>query len=151
MIEKHHIEEFLRANGVPPTADDEEIRSMLLSARWNDNEVDTALMVLKENINSKQTHVDTLHKVFQSDDRLTPGEITSLLGISVDIKADEINPVLKRRLFLEHFRIVIAVFLSILIAFVFILYFMYQNQAGPFYKPLSNADVDTITATRTSH
>ena len=43
MIEKRNVEAFLKVNGIPPTAKDEEIRSILLSARWNNNEVDTAL------------------------------------------------------------------------------------------------------------
>ena len=58
MIEKRSVEAFLKVNGIPATAKDEEIRSVLLSARWNNNEVDTALMVLKENVLSNETHVD---------------------------------------------------------------------------------------------
>ena len=67
MIDKRSIEAFLRVNGIPPTAQDEEIRSVLLSAKWNENEVDTALVVLKENLTNQETHVDTLHKVFNSE------------------------------------------------------------------------------------
>jgi hypothetical protein len=84
MLNKHHIEAILKANGIPATAPDEEIRSVLISARFNENDVDTALVVLKENVVTNKPHVDTLHKVFHSDDRLTPAEISSLLGVQAD-------------------------------------------------------------------
>ena len=106
---------------------------MLLSARWDNNEVDTALMVLKQNTKNQQTHVDTLHKVFQSDDRLTPTEISALLGISVKVDEEEVNNVLKKRLLIEKFRTTIAIALAILFALAGLSYFMYLNGAGPFY------------------
>lgn len=91
MIERSHVERLLRLNGVEATAPDEEIKSILVSARWHKNDVETALMVLRENTVSHQTHVDTLHKVFQSDDSLKPETISALLGIDVDIAKDAIS------------------------------------------------------------
>jgi hypothetical protein len=85
MIDKHHVEELLRLNGVKATAPDEEIKSVLISARWHEQDVETALMVLRENKVSHQTHVERLNKVFTSDDRLQPELISSLLGVDVDL------------------------------------------------------------------
>ncbi|MFM2424279.1 MAG: hypothetical protein RLZZ70_670 [Candidatus Parcubacteria bacterium] len=84
MLTRQSIESLLKANGIPPTAPDEEIRSVLISARFAENDVDTALLVLKENKVTSQAHVDTLHKVFHSDERLSPADISSLLGIEVN-------------------------------------------------------------------
>lgn len=134
MIEKRNVEAFLKANGIPPTAKDEDIRSVLLSARWNNREVDTALMVLKENIVSNKTHVDTLHKVFNSDDRLSSAEITKLLGIDVDLSDHNSNQ--KDGTFSQqvHHSSLITIILAILIAVSSIGHLMYQEQAGFFHE-----------------
>jgi len=133
MIEKKRIEDFLRANGVPATAPDEEIRSILLGASFDENEVNTALLILKENTISNETHIDTLHKVFRSDNRLKPSEISSLLGISVNLSDNDIyyNTADKRRT-----TIINAFFISLFVViFVFLGLFimMYVDQVGPFY------------------
>jgi len=134
MIEKRNIEAFLKVNGIPATAKDEEIRSVLLSARWNNNEVDTALMVLKENTKSNETHVDTLHKVFNSDDRLSSAEITKLLGIDVNLSDLEDVTISKKHQLIENSSALIVFGLSLLIAFSSIGYLMYKEKAGVFHS-----------------
>jgi hypothetical protein len=133
MLEKDNIEAFLRVNGIAPTAKDEEIRSVLLSARWNHDEVDTALMVLKENIKDQTTHVDTLHKVFNSDKRLSAAEISSLLGITVNIANNEVNtPIAKFTERNENLNFFAALLLSVTISLSSIGYLMYREKAGFF-------------------
>lgn len=134
MIEKRNVEAFLRVNGIPPTAKDEEIRSVLLSARWNNNEVDTALMVLKENVKNNETHVDTLHKVFNSDDRLSSAEITKLLGIEVNLSDHNLaNSNSTYQKSFNHSAIITLV-LSLIIAVSSIGYLMYKEKAGVFHN-----------------
>jgi len=133
MIEKKRIEDFLRANGVPATAPDEEIRSILLSASFNEYEVNTALLILKENTVSNKTHIDTLHKVFRSDNRLKPSEINSLLGISVNLSDNDIyyNTVEKRRATIMN--TIIVFFLVVIFVFLGLFTMMYIDHVGPFY------------------
>ncbi len=117
MIEKQHVESFLKANGVKPTASDEEIRSILISARWEHTEIDTALIVLKENVLSHETHVDTLHKVFNTDNRLNAAEISALLGINVTIAPEDVTTsVTEKRRRIEQGRIVLSFVLAVCIA-----------------------------------
>jgi hypothetical protein len=85
MIKRNQIESILKINGVQPTSPDEQIRSVLLSARYTKDEVDTAIMVLRENTKTNQTRVDGLHKVFRTNEGLRPDEISQLLGIEVDV------------------------------------------------------------------
>ena len=85
MIKRDQIESILKINGVQPTSPDEEIRSVLLSARYSKDEVDTAIMVLRENTKTNKTRVDGLHKVFRSDEALSPEEISQLLGIEIEL------------------------------------------------------------------
>lgn len=133
MIEKRNIEAFLKVNGLPPTAKDEEIREVLLSARWDNNEVDTALMVLKANVDSNKTHIDTLHKVFNSDDRLSPAEISSLLGIDVALTNDDVNNVHLKQARAQKYLSYSIFFLAFVIALSSITYMMYVEKAGFFH------------------
>jgi len=155
MIDKHAVEAFLRANGVHPTAKDEEIRSVLLSARWNNNEVDTALMVLRENVLNQETHVDTLHKVFNTDNRLNSAEISALLGIDVAISGSDVNNINKKYSMSNRARTLVGFVLSVMIAFGSIGYIMYKEQSGVFFvkhkktespTALSSSTPDTKTA-----
>ncbi len=137
MIEKKHIETLLKANGIPPTAEDEEIRSILISARWNNNDVDTALMVLKEKKDTKATHVDTLHKVFHSNDRLSPSDISSLLGIKVTLSADDVLDVEVKRRKIERTQSLVAVILALSLVMLGLTYLMYIEEAGVFHSGIN--------------
>jgi hypothetical protein len=137
MFDRRQLESFLRINGLTPLARNEEIRSMLLSARWNEKDVDTAIMILKENTTTKAVAIDSAHKIFHSDDRLTPSEIQSLLGIDVPYSDDTSNQMtyLEERLQVERRSTRLAMFLAIIIAIVSVLYVMYQEKAGFFHQP----------------
>jgi len=91
MLERDHIEKLLKLNGVAVTAPDEEIKSVLLSARWHKNDVETALLVLRENTKSHETHVDSLHRIFSSDEHLQPETISALLGVDVTISNADLD------------------------------------------------------------
>jgi len=91
MLERTSIESLLRLNGVDPTAPDEEIKSVLISARWHKDDVETALLVLRENTKNNTSRVDSLHKVFRSDDQLRPETISALLGVDVSVTKDALN------------------------------------------------------------
>lgn len=139
MFDKNRIEAILRANGVSPTSKDEEIRSVLLSARWNEDEVDTALMVLKENVVNKETHIDTLHKVFRSDDHLSGQEISELLGIDVPLTRENLTAIENNPTQNSRIQSLLAVLLSILIAICSLGYVMYQEQAGLFHPSMMSS------------
>lgn len=141
MIDKRNIEAFLKVNGIPPTAKDEEIRSVLISARWNQNEVDTALMVLRENTKNQKSHVDTLHKIFNSDDRLSSAEISSLLGIDVHLSSEDVGDINTKRKIIENHQALIAFILSLIIAASSLGYLLFAEGAGVFHE-------DTVTTTK---
>lgn len=90
MIERAHIAQILRLNGIDIEAPPEQIKSILLSAKWHEDDVETALTVLREDPNDQQRHVETIHKVFRSDQRLNPETISSLLGIDVELSSQDI-------------------------------------------------------------
>jgi hypothetical protein len=139
MIEKQHVEAFLKANGVKETASDEEIRSVLISARWDHEEIDTALIVLKENMTSHETHIDTLHKVFNSDSRLNAAEITALLGIEVSLTHHDVTTsVSEKRQLIERGRIIFSFILSVFLATASVGYVFYRTH-GPVVNKVTHA------------
>ncbi len=131
MTDKRHIESILKVNGIAPTAADEEIKSVLLSARFNEDEVDAALMVLRENVKTNETRVDGLHKVFRTDGGLRPAEISKLLGIDIELTdADSVRTDPRRFSLLE---LVLLSLASSLLAIVCLLMYMYSEGIGWFH------------------
>jgi len=133
MIDRLHIEHILKLNGLTPTAPDEEIRSVLVSAKWQDEEVETALTVLREKIDSHSTRIDTLHNVFLTDKRLSPEAIHTLLGIDVELSAAEILEVRTNKRNISFWQVMTIVTYATILAFGSILIVMYVQNFGPFH------------------
>jgi hypothetical protein len=134
MFERHHVEELLRINGVPLTAPDEEIKSVLISARWHEKDVETAMTVLRENTVSHHTHVDTLQKMFRSDEKLRPETISALLGVDIEVPQGSLkttDQLKKRSLTLSQ--VFHIAFLSIVLSSVCVIGTMWLTQAGLFH------------------
>jgi hypothetical protein len=135
MIDKRHVESVLRINGLTKTAADEEIRSVLLSARFEKDEIETALMVLRENVKTSETRVDGLHKVFRSDQVLQPEEISELLGVDVALPTITEQKVVQRKYaFLQFLSLWTA---SLVIAVTTVLVYMYIHNIG-FFHPTNS-------------
>ena len=135
MVDRSHIESILKVNGVPPSAPDEVIRSVLLSARYDKDEVDAAIMILRQNTKTKETRVDGLHKVFRSNDALSAAEISALLGVEVNL--DTITNLRKKQKSYSRAQSTIIIILSILLGVAGLIFYMYVYQVGVFYPGLS--------------
>lgn len=131
MIARHQVEAILKINGVTPTSPDEQIRSVLMSARYTKDEVDAAVMVLREDTKTKETRVDGLHKVFRTQEALNSTEISNLLGIDMDIES-QIAVETHNRAF-STFQYALIWFLSLALALGGILTYMYLHQVGVFH------------------
>ena len=131
MINREQVEKILTINGVHAGSPDEQIRSVLLSARYSMDEVDTAIMVLREDTKTKKTRVDGLHKVFRSGEGLNPTEISQLLGIDVTIEDKlEERKRAQQMTFVQYLMIWV---MSVVLAVSGILFFMYIHKVGPFF------------------
>lgn len=131
MVDKNQIETLLRIHGMSPTSPEEEIRSVLLSAQYNTDEIDTAMTVLRENIYNKTSRLEGLHKIYRTDSGLQPKEVSSLLGIDMDIQEVEMRNHRTRKLTGGQNFIVLAV--ALLLALFGLMYSMYLHQTGPFH------------------
>jgi hypothetical protein len=132
MINRRQVENILKINGVTPTSADQEIRSVLLSARYNKDEVDSAIMVLRQNVKTNETTVEGLHKVFRTDLALKPSEVSDLLGVQIDVS--EKVSVSRNIQGFSLFQLLIIWVLSVLLALLGILMLMYQYKIGFFHS-----------------
>lgn len=135
MLQKKDIETILKINGVSVGAPDEEIRSVLLSARYNDDDIDTAIMVLRENTKTHQTRVDGLHKIFRSDEGLKPAEISALLGIEVEV--DEVTIDRNKNREMSYIQTTIVTLLAVGLALAGVFTAMYVYKVGAFHPTAS--------------
>jgi len=135
MIDRNHIEKILKINGMSPAEPDEMIRSVLLSARYDKDEIDTALMVLREDSETKRIRVEGLHKVFRSNDSLQPKEISELLGIEVNVSHHQPVAIEKQRVTLVS--VMFVWILSVSFAVVGVILFMHMNSVGIFHPSVT--------------
>ena len=88
-------------------------------------------MVLREDAETRQIQVEGLHKVFRTNETLSPKEISHLLGIDVNassfVEPSTINGSASRMQFFTVW------FLSIAFASIGMLLFMQMKQIGLFY------------------
>ena len=131
MIDRKHIEKFLELNGLSPDAPDEEIKSLLLSARWHNDDVETALVVLREHPKTKRQHIDSMYNITSSDKKISPDTLNALLGIDVNVHSvtEEHHRSLDRAYRAQLFTL--AGF-SVLAAAAFVLFVMWYTRVGIF-------------------
>jgi len=134
MISKNQIESILKLNGVEPSSPDDLIRSVLMSARYDDDEIDTALLVLRQNIKTNQTRLDGLHKVFRTDQALRPDEISHLLGVEFDFTESMVPQSHERKLTRTNY--ITIVVLSMVTATSVVMIYMYLQKIGIFHHSI---------------
>lgn len=134
MITKEQIEAILKINGIPIESNDEQIRTVLLNARFTPEEAETAIGVLHNKISDQRTRIDGLHKVFRTDTTLKPNEISSLLGIEIEVPEGHL--VVHKTHKLKGWHFIVVWFVSVVFAVTGILFYMYLNQVGLFHPSM---------------
>lgn len=135
MFERSHLETILKINGVSITASPEEIKDILLSASYNNQEIESAINMLKENATDNPVKFNDLQKVFLRDQALKPSEISALLGIEVKIGDVQITHAKSRDMTL--FQTFSVIILSLIVAFSGIIVGMYIYEAGLFHPTVT--------------
>lgn len=133
MINRKQLESLLKINGVQPNAPKEIIRSVLISARYTDNEVDTAITILKEEteVSSTSSQTEGLHKIFRTNQSLKSSEISELLGIEVQVNNLQKNNSKDRNLSSKEILLVCSS--SIMLAFLGTTLYMFTSKTGFFH------------------
>lgn len=137
MFQKSHIEKLLRLNGVKPPVQNEEIKAVLISAKWHKDDIDAAILVMQEDSLTHKTHVDSIHKVFRSDERLRPETVSSLLGIQMDMtSADIAVGRLGSKNTMSMSQMTVIALSSLILSLIFVLAAMWHLQMGLFHQAL---------------
>lgn len=137
MLSRESIEKILVDNGVAPTAPDEDIKSALIRANWKNEDVQTALIVLRENKKTHETHVDAVQNLFRGNAKLDPKDINALLGIEVDLTPKDIYIKQKRARGKASFGQVLEIcFMSFVLSLIFIISAMWFFKVGMFHQTL---------------
>jgi hypothetical protein len=141
MVEKEHIANFLRINGISLTAPDDEIRNALIYARWHERDIEYALLVLRDD-NHGSIDVTASHGILVSDRKLAPETLTSLLGIDVSLDRNRFSEELT-----DHevertnntARSLVLLTTSVFFAFLAAMLIMFLLKIGPYYSPLEQS------------
>lgn len=137
MYDRKHIERVLKINGLTPEAGDEEIRAVLLAARYRDDEVDQAVRVLRENAALEDARdAKLVHKIMRTDSGLSASEVSKLLGIDVPVQA-LVTPERERLNRFTGVHVAVIAILSLLIAGIGLGLAMYAQGFGVFYNEAS--------------
>jgi len=135
MVDTTKIETLLQIHGISPSTPDEEIRSILFSAKYNDDEIDTALTVIRQNKSTKKDRIDGLRKIYRSDEALTPSQISALLGIELTVDMLQVKAARKTEMPLK--KAVILSLLTVAFAFLGLLFALYMSDSGPFHPTVA--------------
>lgn len=139
MLRKDHIESFLRVNKIPETASDEEIRQALLFARWTEEDIQFALLTLRnKGGDTDEVELTAGHGVLHSDYRPSPQALSSLLGLTVSLNESAILDTHeeKKRTFSSVLTSLLMLILAALVAYGIGNVLMYILGIGPYYSPL---------------
>lgn len=137
MVTREHIENLLKLNGVSVSDSEDQIKSILISAQWHEDDVETAMLVLRENKSDHKTNVSSLHKVFRSDKSMAPEAVSSLLGINMNITSNDIEVSRRRsKRDLSFAQMVLIFGFSIILSVAFIYVGMWYMKVGFFHQTL---------------
>ncbi len=136
MFQRNQLETILKINGVSINASPDEIREILLRASYNNEEIESAIMLLKENSSGNPLKFTDLQKVFLTTDALKPAEISALLGIEVQIGNVQVTQSRSREL--TGYQTAIVTALAIIIAILGVGIAMYIYEVG-FFHPTASA------------
>lgn len=132
-MNKNQLKAVLKINGYTAEASDEDIRAVLLRAKYSEAEIQKALLILREKDVSPMIRSDGLHTVFYTDSHLRPSEIAGLLGIEVNFDVGKFKQQRKNQITVSPQEAFVVIGLSLLIAISSIVIYMYINNIGIFH------------------
>ncbi|HMO78233.1 MAG TPA: hypothetical protein PKA42_03740 [Candidatus Paceibacterota bacterium] len=135
MFQKSDIETILKINGVSQAAAPEAIRLVLKRASYNEQEIEAALSLLQNNTTNLYNKNTELNKIFRTTEALKPSEISSLLGIEVQVACVPGYNSKDRNL--SWLQTLVVIFLAIILAVIGIVAAMYIYEVGIFHPTVT--------------
>ena len=96
------------------------------------NDVETALIVLREDKVKQTQHIDTVHQIFNTSDKIDPSTLNAILGIDIEINniTEKHSKDLDRAYRRQIFSLIVV---SVVGALFFLLVAMWIMEFGIFY------------------
>ncbi len=139
MQDRAFINNFLKINGVSADATDEQVSSVLSDARWTDEEIKTALTILRGDVDDSGIVAVTKHDaaLFRPDIDISSRQLSRLLGVDVIVDPSLIHHGHKKRRNETYIKDGLAVWtiiilLSIILALVIAWLLMFTMKIGPY-------------------
>ena len=133
MLEKNAILQFLKVNGLPAEASDEEVKALLIKARWHEKDVAEALTLLRANPETSESN--TQERAYIHGDKLRPETISALLSIDVEVVGSKLGKTAPQRSVYSawHAVCIIAIF-AVLLAVATLVVAMWYFDMGFFHN-----------------
>lgn len=143
MPDQQFLKRFLKLNEVSTDSSDEEIHTVLQGAKWTEEEIQTALALIRGNPVDLGIMAVTKKNatLFRPDMNLSSERLSSLLGVDVVIDPTKIRDVygngLVRKGIDRHEAMLwlIIIILSLALAFFALWTLMYTMHFGPYQEP----------------
>lgn len=136
MITKEEIKNILSVNGTNADSPDEDIRSILRTAQYSEEEVAEAINLLRQPALSENAREDGLHKIFRASQALNSEEVSQLLGIDMEITETVVCANKRKgRLTSKHYSLIWG--FAVLLASTGVLLYMRFLEVGPFHEMAS--------------
>lgn len=139
MQDRAFINNFLKINGVSADASDDQVSGVLKEARWTDDEIKTALTILRGDVDDSGIVAVTKHDaaLFRPDIDISSRQLSRLLGVDVIVDPSLIHNTHKKRrkqAFIKDDLAIwtIIVLLSIILALVIAWLLMFSMKIGPY-------------------
>ena len=139
MQDRAFINNFLKINGVSADASDDQVGTVLKDARWTDDEISTALTILRGDVDDSGIVAVTKHDaaLFRPDIDISSRQLSRLLGVDVIVDPSLIHNSHKKRgkqAFIKDDLAIwtIIVLLSIILALVIAWLLMFTMKIGPY-------------------
>jgi len=139
MQDRAFINNFLKINGVSADASDVQVEGVLKDARWTDDEIKTALTILRGDVDDSGIVAVTKHDaaLFRPDIDISSRQLSRLLGVDVIVDPSLIHSSHRKRSkqgFVKDELAIwtIIVLLSIILALVIAWLLMFTMKIGPY-------------------
>jgi hypothetical protein len=144
MIERRHLVELLKVNGLSAEATREEVSAVLKEASFSDIEIDE-MFVSKDDektpSESDTPPISVKKKIFHRHDQIEPAEISKLLGVSVSVK----EVIMTERLeeMPSFLQVLLFGVMSAFVAGTLILGYMFSEGIGVFHPSMQELTIGT--------
>ena len=137
MIERSQVETLLHIYGLPSSASASEIRAVLKSAQYPEEEIEAAIKAIVSINDSTMAgaRADALQKIYRSDKSLKPVEISALLGVEVTVTDYEHRA--HRQMGMTMKQTIAVLALTLLLGILGLIVAMYAHEVGPFHPTVS--------------